>query len=243
MKRAFLATAACAALGLGVLALRRRNGAGSAVSAGRSAARLAPLLRSDDSALRALARAGTSAPAEDVARRLLLYAVPPLWIGAGTVDWICHRAAHIESTAGRKESLIHLLMQIELGLPVLACLFLEVTPPVLALSILSFILHQATAYWDLSYASPRREITPLEQQAHSFLELVPLIAITLLVTLRWEELLALFGANDKPVRSSISLRRHPLPARYVGALLGATALFGTLPYLEELWRTWRWSRR
>jgi hypothetical protein len=44
---------------------------------------------------------------------ILMYFVLPLWLIAGFADWLCHRASHIESTTGAKESLIHLLMFVE----------------------------------------------------------------------------------------------------------------------------------
>jgi hypothetical protein len=40
---------------------------------------------------------------------ILMYFVLPVWLVAGFADWLCHRATHIESTTGAKESLIHLL--------------------------------------------------------------------------------------------------------------------------------------
>jgi hypothetical protein len=37
----------------------------------------------------------------------------------------------------------------EMGLPVLATLFLEITSPVILLMIAAFLVHEATVYWDL----------------------------------------------------------------------------------------------
>src|SRR3954453_13717014 len=103
----------------------------------------------------------------ETARRLLLYAVPPAWIAAGLADWVCHRATRIEETSGEKESLIHLLIQAEFGVPVLLTLFCEITPPVIASEIAAFVAHEATVYWDLTYTAPRRDTGPFEQQVHS----------------------------------------------------------------------------
>src|SRR5215213_11782583 len=143
-------------------------------------------------------RSDGMAPAveRDAARKLLLYAVPPAWIAAGLADWLCHRATRIENTAGAKESLIHLLMQAEFGVPVLLTLFCEITPPVIASEIAAFVLHEATVYWDLKYTTPRREISPIEQQVHGYLELVPLVATALIAVLHWPEMKALFGFGD-----------------------------------------------
>ena len=41
---------------------------------------------------------------------ILLYFILPVWLAAGFADWLCHRAAHIETTSGAKESMLHLLM-------------------------------------------------------------------------------------------------------------------------------------
>jgi len=41
---------------------------------------------------------------------ILMYFVLPIWLLSGFADWLCHRATHIETTTGAKESLIHLLM-------------------------------------------------------------------------------------------------------------------------------------
>jgi hypothetical protein len=185
-----------------------------------------------------------AAPAieREVARKLLLYAVPPVWIAAGLADWLCHRATHIETTAGAKESLMHLLMQAEFAVPVLATLFCEVTPPVILSEIAAFLAHEATVNWDLSYTSPRREIPPIEQQVHAYLELLPLVAIVLIAVLHWPETKASFGFGARPIDLSLRLRKHPLPWSYRIGLLTAVALFNGLPYLEELWRSLRANR-
>jgi hypothetical protein len=178
----------------------------------------------------------------DAARKLLLYAVPPAWITAGLADWLCHRATRIETTAGAKESLMHLLMQAELGIPVLMMLFLEVTPPVILCVAAAFVAHEATVYWDLTYTQSRREIPPIEQQVHAYLELLPLVAITLIAVMHWPETKSLFGRGTGPVDWSLRLRENPLPWRYRITLLTAVGLFSGIPYTEELWRGLRANR-
>jgi hypothetical protein len=54
---------------------------------------------------------------EDANVLILMYFLLPIWLAAGFADWLCHRASHIEFTTGAKESLIHLLMFVELGVP------------------------------------------------------------------------------------------------------------------------------
>ncbi len=52
----------------------------------------------------------------------------PLWMSAGLLDWYWHKDTDIEHTAGTKESLIHLLMFTEVGLPILMGLLLAGEP-------------------------------------------------------------------------------------------------------------------
>ena len=168
----------------------------------------------------------------DTARKLLLYAVPPAWIAAGLADWLCHRETQIETTAGAKES----LMQAELGIPVLVLLFCEVTPLVVISEIVAFVAHEATVYWDLKYTLPRREIPPIEQQVHAYLELLPLVAIALITVMHWPETKSLFGLGTGPIDWSLRLRKNSLSLRYRIGLLTAVTLLNGIPYLEELWR-------
>jgi hypothetical protein len=51
------------------------------------------------------------------AQNVLMHFVLPVWLAAGLADYLCHRAASIESTSGRKESLLHLLQFDEMGIP------------------------------------------------------------------------------------------------------------------------------
>jgi hypothetical protein len=173
-----------------------------------------------------------------VTRGFLLYFVVPLWLCAGVADWICHRASDIQDTTGVKETLTHLLMRAETGVPVPAGLFLEVTSPVLALMIAAFFLHEATALWDVTYAVTRWEVTFIQQHVHSFLEMLPLMAVAFISLLHWPRLLALVGLAEDP-DPSIRLKQVRLPVGYVAASLSAIGFFELLPYLEELWRDWR----
>jgi len=60
----------------------------------------------------------------ETVRVILQYFIMPVWISAGVADWLCHRSSRIENTTGAKESVLHLLMLVELGIPVCAALFL-----------------------------------------------------------------------------------------------------------------------
>src|SRR3954462_13730227 len=99
---------------------------------------------------------------DDPVRILLLYFIMPVWFLAGLADYLCHRAADIEHTAGPKESLLHLLMFAEVAGPLLMCLFFEINALVFTVMIAGFIAHEATALWDVSYAIDHRYVSPVE---------------------------------------------------------------------------------
>src|SRR5690349_23947212 len=44
-----------------------------------------------------------SMDAAELTQNVLMYFVLPLWLVAGFADYLCHRAAHIETTSGAKE--------------------------------------------------------------------------------------------------------------------------------------------
>jgi hypothetical protein len=171
-----------------------------------------------------------------------MYFIVPLWTAAGVADWACHRASRIEETSGAKESLLHLLMLVEVGLPVLVGIFLEITSPLFALMIVSFLMHEATALWDVAYAVTRREVTPIEQHVHSFLELIPLTAISFVAILHWPQFLALFGSGEENADCRLVAKRKPLPKRYVAGLLAVLVGLEALPYFEELLRGLAWAK-
>lgn len=178
----------------------------------------------------------------DAAQAILCCVVLPLWLAAGVADWFCHRASDIAHTAGPRESLIHLLMFGEVAVPLLACLFFEIDALVILVMIAAFFAHEATALWDVSYAVTRRRVSPLEQHVHSFLEMMPLMALLLVCLLHWEQALALFGLGDEPARFALLRKEPPLPEAFVIAILAASLLLEILPYLEELARGLRARR-
>ncbi|RZI60279.1 MAG: diguanylate cyclase [Pseudomonas sp.] len=178
---------------------------------------------------------------QDPTRLILLYFILPLWLVAGFVDWICHRASHIERTTGAKESLIHLLMFGEVGLPLLAGIFLEINALVLLLMIVFFFIHEATALWDVNYAVTARRVVPIEQHVHSFLEMIPLMAILSVASIHWPQFLAIFGQGDEPARFTLQMKADPLPLGYITSIFIAIAVFEFLPYIEELWRGLRFN--
>lgn len=167
---------------------------------------------------------------------ILMYFIVPLWLIAGFADWLCHRASHIEKTAGVKESALHLLQFAEIGLGLLAALFLEINAGIIAFLIIVFFVHEATALWDVSYAVAERKVTPVEQHIHSFLEIIPMIAIICVSALHWDQFLALFGFGPENARFSLGWKTPPVPLSYVIALMICVLLLAVIPYAEELYR-------
>jgi ABC-type spermidine/putrescine transport system permease subunit I len=170
------------------------------------------------------------------AQAALMYFVLPVWLAAGFADYLCHRAASIETTSGWKESLLHLLQFGEMAIPTLAAIFLEINAVVILTMIICLLAHEATAIWDVSYAYRTREVTPTEQHVHSFLEMLPLMGLLIVVTLHWEQFLALFGLGHETADFGLRLKQPPLPWIYVSIILSLVLLFEVLPYLEEFAR-------
>lgn len=177
------------------------------------------------------------------ALNLLMYAIVPLWITVGVIDWWCHARSDIEHTAGVKESLIHLLMFAEVGIGMSAALLLEINALVIGFMIVLFFVHEATALWDVSYAVSKREVSPIEQHVHSYLELIPLLALVLVSVMHHQQFLALFGAGDEVARYAVELKADPLPMVYLTSVFVAAAVFSVLPYALELRRGLKAARR
>jgi hypothetical protein len=157
--------------------------------------------------------------------QVLGFGLLPLWLAAGGADWLCHRRSAIERTSGPEEPLIHVVLFLQIALPAWLALWLEVTAAMLLLMTAGVLAHMATSWWDTTYAQPRRHIAPIEQQVHSWLEMLPLFALVLVALLHAREI-------AEP-RWSFVLRDSPLPGwRWV--TLGFSLGLGFI--LEEYWR-------
>lgn len=188
----------------------------------------------------------TTGPSDDVenaSRRFLLYGVLPLWFAPAVGDWVMHRRSHIEDTSGLRESLVHALMMAEAGTPVVLGLVAEINPLVLATMGAAALAHGATALWDVTIATGRRDVTPFEQHIHSFLEVLPLTAVAFTACLHWDQVRSLARGGGTRRAWRLSPKPHPLPARYLTGFAVATAALVALPYGEELLRRARAERR
>jgi hypothetical protein len=113
---------------------------------------------------------------------ILMYFILPVWLLAGCANWLCHPRGPYQRTTDAKGSLLHLLIFAEIGLPLLAAIFLQINAGIISLMIIAFVIHEATALWDVSYAVTARDVMPIEQHVHSFLEMIPLMGILFVVT-------------------------------------------------------------
>lgn len=179
---------------------------------------------------------------QEVVQSYLMYFLVPLWLAAGVADWICHRVGRIEFSSGWRESLFHLLMLVEMGIPALAALFLEINALVLFIALVAFVVHELTVLWDVSYAQSRRRIAPIEQLVHSLLEIIPLMALSCMAFLHWDQFLALWGQGAAEADMTLRLKSASLPTAYIVSAVVAVVLLQVLPYLEELWRGIRAER-
>ncbi|MHC3468866.1 diguanylate cyclase [Streptomyces sp. 7R007] len=192
-----------------------------------------------------ISRTSATVDVGDVTTRYLLYGLLPSWFVPGLADWVMHRRTRIEDTAGTKESLIHSLMMAEVGIPIALTLRYEINPLLLTVQLGGAAVHEATALWDVRTAvESDREVKPIEQHIHSFLESLPFGALASLMCLHADQVRSLLrgGAGD-PDAWRLVRRRRPLSRGY---LAGITAAIGTcvlLPYGEELLRCLRASRR
>lgn len=166
----------------------------------------------------------------------LMYFLVPLWLLAGTADWCCHLRSGIEYNSGAGESVIHLLLLVEIGVAALAILFLEINTAVLLLTLIALAFHEATALWDVAYAAHFRHVSVFEQHVHSFLEVIPLVALACVILLHWDQFLALLGLGSGPADFSLHWKSTPVSAAYTKTLLAAIVLLQVIPYAQEFWR-------
>jgi hypothetical protein len=164
---------------------------------------------------------------------LLLWGALPLWLLAGAADWWCHRRTGIACTSGPRESLLHLLLFVEIALPLGLALWFETTAAMLVFLAAGVAAHMLTSWWDTTLAQPRRYIAPIEQMVHSWLEMLPLFALVVVAVLSADEF-------AEP-RWWFEVREPALDAGLrAGILLGLAAGIGMV--LEELSRGLRAAR-
>ena len=174
---------------------------------------------------------------------LILYGMLPLWGIAGFIDWCCHRATRIERTSGLKESLVHSLMGIQLGVPILLCLLFEVNVMILLICIAAWLCHEVVAHWDVAYSSPLRHISIWETHVHNYMATLPLFLLMLIVVLNWDAALKLVRFDWA---GEFYLRRVEIPhggSSYLRNYLAFMAVLCVMPYIEENLRCFLVARK
>lgn len=171
---------------------------------------------------------------QDAALFLLMYVIFPLWVAAGLADWACHARTGIATTSGLVENALHWLMYVEIGVGVVAVAYFEINAALLAIVLAVFVVHQATVYGELHYSTLRRDVGPFEQMVHSFMEVLPLVALLLLALAAWPA-----GFGDWTLRP----KREPWPIEYLAAAAAASILFNAVPLMQETLACWRGRKR
>ena len=122
--------------------------------------------------------------------RSLAYLWLSSWLVAGAIDYLCHRRTNIELTSGATESWLHIAQFVTVA-AALGCAVLMRPSPASLFAIVALILtHTVLAFIDVSYTDGRRRITPVEQHAHGFLLVVPIVAVVLFAIQHWSEVLS-----------------------------------------------------
>ncbi|WP_342455131.1 diguanylate cyclase [Streptomyces aureus] len=203
--------------------------------------------------------------ADDVgnaSRPFRLNGVLLLWLVPAVADWVMHCRSDIEHTSGVRESAVHALMMTEAGIPVVAGLTAKINPLVLSLMGSAALAHGATVLWEVSLATHKREVRPVEQHIHSFLEVLPVTAAAFTACLHRDQVRRAFRSGGRPTGSwcprtgrcrPVTSRRSPresasaspcrTPRRWLAASGPAATSTRTRPYMRERWQGSRGEER
>src|SRR5438270_3598992 len=187
-------------------------------------------------ALQSKPESDARAIAQKASERYLMYLVVPAWALVGALDWLWHRQTKIETTSGPKESIMHLMMMAEAGIPVLAGLFLEANAGLLALMTAGMLVHQATVIWDVEYTVSRRKIPAREQHTHTFMETLPFDVLAVFACLHPEQFRSMLGLGPEKADFSLRLKQPALPVSQIAAIFVAVTRFVELPQVGEFGR-------
>jgi hypothetical protein len=163
----------------------------------------------------------------------LSWVVYPLWLLAGAGDYFSHRLTDIEHTSGSRESWFHLAQFVSIAVIFCSAVLLEITAGVLAIMVVALIVHTALSLTDVSYTLGRRHISAFEQHVHSFMDVLPFMAVCLLALMHWDALAS--GAM-------LRWKDDPLTSTQIGLLLGSFFVLAGGPIVEEWFRTSRMQR-
>ena len=178
----------------------------------------------------------TGQETHDLVLALLLYVILPLWGLSGFVDWICHKKTRIHETSGLKESLLHITMGIQVGIPIFLSMLFQMNVLVMMLCFLAWLCHEVVAHYDVHYTAPRRDISIWEVHAHNYLATVPFYMVALVVVRNFDVFLDLVLFNWS---GQLGLQWRETPVGGTGYLpfyLAFMSVFCYFPYFEEFMR-------
>lgn len=164
---------------------------------------------------------------------VMLYVFLPLWGIAGFADWCCHRATKIEVTSGIKESLMHSLMGIQMGIPIILCLIYYVNVLTLLICIITWIAHEVVAHYDVKYATPKREVSIWEMHAHTYLGSLPLYMLTSIIVINWGVFQQLISLNWEGSISFVYVDEPHGTPKFLPIYLAFMGMVCIFPYIEE----------
>lgn len=169
---------------------------------------------------------------------LYLFLLLPLWLAAGVADQLCHRALGLEHSAGLRESLLHLLMALQMAVLGGGVLLLQPSVGSLALLLAACVAHEATTWVDLAYAEPRRRVPWHEQAVHSWQQVLPWVV--------FGSYLALEEATTPAFARTVwglQLKQPLLSWPWLSLVLAVAGALGLGPVVLEVWRCWRVQQR
>jgi hypothetical protein len=173
-----------------------------------------------------------SVPPQSPVIQLLLFVIYPLWLMAGAVDYWCHRRTNITATSGVVESLLHVAQFATIAILFAMAVLLQPTVAMIVVITLVSVLHLVLSYVDVAYTQRKRYISPLEQHAHGFLDVLPIAAVCLLAILALSDPL-----SDPAAGTGFVTRLEDLRAGEIAWLLGSFAIIAGGPVIEEFLRT------
>jgi hypothetical protein len=178
------------------------------------------------------------ATTHDLVLLLILYVILPLWGVTGFIDWVCHRATDIENTSGVKEALIHVLMGVQVAIPIVVGILFEMNVLVFLICLAALVAHEVVAHFDVKTTMHVREISIWEVHAHNYLSTIPFYLIAL-IGVRNPDTVIKTVTFDWAGEMALLLRSEPVGGgAYLPWYVGFMGVICLLPYTEEVFRCW-----
>ena len=176
---------------------------------------------------------------------IILFFFLPVWGVSGYLDWYCHKKSKIEETSGIGESLLHSLMGLQIGIPIILCLLFKVNALILIICLVSLVLHEVVAYCDVKLAKPLREISILEMQAHAYLSTTPLFIFLMIIAINWDLVANLLSTGSASSGQFSFIRTtYTFGGQYYLLYFALFMIIScVIPYVEEIFRCLRFTIR